>query len=187
MSDEATDQARLRVAELSNRRANRFRRAPDEDTTRALAETLGAEALRKLALTGEVKPVSNGWRLEAHLGATAVQNCVVTLEPVSTRIERDVVRTYLPAQQLDSPEPGSETEVPEDDSVEPLGEVIDLDAVMLEALALALPDYPRKEGVEIGQALYAEDGVVPMTDEDARPFAGLKELRDKLGGSDGES
>ncbi len=187
MSDQAPNSAQLRVSELSNRRANGFRRDPDDATARALAETLGAEAFRKISFTGEVKPVSNGWRLEGHLGATAVQPCVVTLEPVSTRIERDVVRTYLPPQHLDAPEPGSETEVPEDDTVEPLGEVIDLDAIMAEALALALPDYPRKDGAEVGQALYAEDGVTPMTDEEAKPFAGLKELRDKLGGSDTET
>ncbi|MCX8227096.1 MAG: DUF177 domain-containing protein, partial [Sulfitobacter sp.] len=35
-------------------------------------------------------------------------------------------------------------------------------------------------GAELGQAVYAEPGVAPMTDEDARPFAGLAQLREKL-------
>ena len=50
----------------------------------------------------------------------------------------------------------------------------------LGALALALPLYPRAEGADLAQAQFAGPGVTPMTDEDARPFAGLKDLRDKL-------
>ena len=70
--------------------------------------------------------------------------------------------------------------MPEDDSVEELGDEIDLEAVMLEALSLALPTYPRKDGVELGEAQVAAEGVTPMTDEDSKPFAGLADLREKM-------
>ncbi len=43
-----------------------------------------------------------------------------------------------------------EAEMPEDDTAEPLPEVIDPGAVMFEALALALPDYPRAPKAETG-------------------------------------
>ena len=42
------------------------------------------------------------------------------------------------------------------------------------------PDYPRKDAVELGQMIYTKPGDAPMTDEDARPFAGLADLQAKL-------
>ena len=51
----------------------------------------------------------------------------------------------------------------------------------------ATDQWMRKEGAELGEAVYAEDGVTPMRDEDAKPFAGLAALRAKMspeGGAD---
>ena len=127
---------------------------------------------------GRLWPEGDDWRLEAELGATVVQPCVVTLAPVTTRIDRPVTRRYL--AHMPAPGPG-ETEMPEDETAEPLPGAVDLDAVMIEALALALPDYPRAAGAELGEAVYTEPGKTPLTDEAARPFAGL---RDKLAGTD---
>ena len=77
-------------------------------------------------------------------------------------------------------------EVPEDDTREPLGDVIDPAAVMLEALALAVPPFPRRDDAPVpGATVVTEPGKPPMRDEDARPFAALGALRDRLSGSDG--
>ena len=51
---------------------------------------------------------------------------------------------------------------------------------MVEAISIAAPDFPRKDGAELGQMVYAEPGTEAMTDEDARPFAGLADLRKAL-------
>ena len=51
---------------------------------------------------------------------------------------------------------------------------------MAEALALALPDYPRAPDATLENAQVTEPGIAPMSDEDARPFAALAGLRDKL-------
>ena len=109
-----------------------------------------------------------------------VQPCVVTLEPVTTRIDEEVERDFMPTEYFDEPEAGSETEMPEDTSVEPLGSVISAYDAMIESLSLALPQYPRADTAELGEAVYAEDGVTPLRDEDTKPFAGLAGLRDKL-------
>lgn len=175
----------LPLARLGRASPKRFDIAPDAEARKAMAAALGIRGVRKLRLSGEATPEGRAdWRLEATLGATVVQDCVVTLEPVSTRIDTDLTRRYL-AQM---PEPsGEEMEMPEDDTVEPLRGEVDLMHLLGEALALALPDYPRAEGVELGQAIFAAPGVAPMTDEDARPLAGLAALRDQLsgGGPDG--
>jgi uncharacterized metal-binding protein YceD (DUF177 family) len=60
--------------------------------------------------------------------------------------------------------------------------VIDVSAVMAEALALHLPLYPRAGGADLGEAVFTEPGLAPMRDEDAKPFAGLAGLRDTLTG-----
>jgi uncharacterized metal-binding protein YceD (DUF177 family) len=57
-----------------------------------------------------------------------------------------------------------------DDTLEPLGQFIDLAAVMIEELALALPEYPRAEGAALDSAL---DEPAPDT---RRPLAGLDKL-----------
>lgn len=147
---------------------------PDAAACAALAERLGIVGLRKLRLAGRLLPEGRrDWHLKAHLGATAVQACAVTLAPVTTRIDEPVERRYS-ADMPDLP-PGDEIEMP-DETLEPLPAALDLGAVTAEALALALPAWPRAEGAELGRRHYAAPGTRPMTDEDARPFASLARL-----------
>ncbi len=169
----------LNVAALPKDRGTDFALRGSAEVSGKLAETLELLKLDKLRLAGRIEPVGKAdWRLRAELGATVTQPCVVTLEPVTTRIDEPVERLYL-AQGLPEPESG-ETEVPEDDSVEALGDTIDLLTVAREALALALPPYPRAEGAALGQAQFTKPGQAPMTDDDAKPFAGLQSLKDQL-------
>mgnify|MGYP000507130793 CR=1 FL=1 len=187
MTSSSPDPTVLRTANLRNSQPTRFKLEPDAPARDALAKALDAVSVRKLRFEGEVAPKGrSGWELTAQLGATVVQSCIVTLEPVTTRIDTPVTRRFVPAEQMSSYEAGSEIEMPEDDETEELGEVIDLAAVMTEALSLALPDFPRKDGAVVETAQFAEDGVTPMTDEDTKPFAGLAALREKMQGKDGE-
>lgn len=184
MARNAPSETALRVADLSPAAENVFDLRPGADRLAEIANELNLSALRKLSFEGRVKPFGqNDWVLEGKLGATVVQPCVVTLEPVTTRIDTEVSRRYL----RDYEEPDElEAEMPEDDSVEPLGPWIDPGAVMVEALALAVPDYPRKDAASLGQMVYTRPGEAPMTDADARPFAGLADLKNKLQKDDGK-
>ncbi|MEY8830817.1 DUF177 domain-containing protein [Sedimentitalea sp. XS_ASV28] len=172
------DTTSLRVADLRQNTPTAFDLRPDPGMQKALADELGLTGLRKLRFSGQVSARGRrDWELTGRLGATVVQPCVVTLEPVTTRIDVDVRRLYV----ADLPEvTADEIEMPEDDSIERLGSVIDPGAVMTEALTLALPLYPRKDDIAPTNAVFAEEGISPMSDEDARPFAGLAELRDAL-------
>jgi uncharacterized metal-binding protein YceD (DUF177 family) len=95
---------------------------------------------------------------------------------VTTRIDETVERHYL-AEMPDLPD-GEEIEMP-DDTAEPLPAALDLGAVMAEALAIALPPWPRADDAELERSTFAGPGTRAMTDEEARPFAGLKGLLDK--------
>lgn len=174
----ALPQSHLRLADLPNRRATEFALTPTADERKAIAAELGISAIKKLRFAGHMEPLGQrDWQLTADLGATVVQPCVTTLDPVTTRLDETVTRSYI----ADLPEiAGSEIEMPDDDTVEMLPAALDLAAVMIEALALALPLYPRKAGAELGTAVFTEPGVTPMSDDEAKPFAGLGELREKL-------
>ncbi|RYH03230.1 DUF177 domain-containing protein [Salipiger sp. IMCC34102] len=172
----------LQLSQLRNRRGTAFDLETTPAERAATARELDIVAVKKLTFVGEIAPEGRAdWRLTGTLGATVVQSCVATLEPVTTRIDESVLRTY--AADFEFPE-ASETEMPEDDTIEPLPAAVDVAQVMIEALSLALPAFPRAEGAEVGQVLAAEDGVDPMTDEDVKPFAGLGALRDRLAKDD---
>jgi uncharacterized metal-binding protein YceD (DUF177 family) len=144
---------------------------------------LDLKALDKARLTGTLKPVGKrDWDLVAQLGATVTQTCVVTLDPVRTRVDEQMSRRYRCTFEQASE--GSEIEMPEDETLEPLPAEIDLLEVFEESLSLSIPAYPRADGAEIAEQNFAEPGITPMTDEDAKPFAGLAGLRQKLDGGE---
>jgi uncharacterized metal-binding protein YceD (DUF177 family) len=174
-----SERRHIRLGDLPTGRPTAFLVEPDAGELEAMAAALGVPAVRKVRLSGELHPRGKrDWDLAGHLGATVVQPCVVTLAPVTTRIEEKVERRFR--ADLPEPPPGAEVEMPEDDALEPLPETLDLGRVLIEALALALPEYPRADGASLGEAVFTEPGQNPMTDTEARPFAGLARLRDRL-------
>lgn len=172
----------LSVKGLNSKGATPFEVHPDAAQRKAIAQTLDLIELRKIRFIGQITPTGDAdWSLRAELGATVVQPCVITLAPVSSRIDVKVSRLFvdIPPVYDDSEE---EIEIPEGDETEILGSHIDLAAVLVEALSLALPLYPKAEGASLETGTFTEDGKVPMSDEAARPFAVLSALRDKLEG-----
>lgn len=168
----------LRVADLPQNAPTAFDLRPEGQALEAVKTALSLLALRKLSFAGRIAAQDKrDWVLTAQLGATVVQPCVVTLEPVTTRLDIPVSRIFV-ADWSDPDEP--EFEVPTDDETEPLQDRIDLEQVMIEALSLALPQYPRKTDAELDEANYTEPGKQALTDEDVKPFAGLAELRDAM-------
>lgn len=170
----------LPVSQLSARGARDLRFVPDGEGRAALARHLDLLDLPRLRFEGRIVPEGRGdWRLEGRLAARVVQPCVVTLAPVATRIETDLLRRYL----ADWTEPDeTETEMPADDSAEPLGGRIDVAAAVIEALDLALPAWPRAAGASLpGVAATPPGSGGDRPDEPpARPLAALAALRDRL-------
>jgi uncharacterized metal-binding protein YceD (DUF177 family) len=183
MSDSAPSRPTLfRTAALSPRKPTRFFYRPDAAERAVLAKDLGLLALHALDLTGEIRPAGRDELvLEANLTARADQPCSVTLAAVPATVTELVRRRYIAGLTLPDDD---EVEMPEDDSIEPMPDVIDLAEVAAEALALALPLYPRAPGVEFGQATHAGDGVTPLSDADLKPFAGLQGLAARLAAKD---
>ncbi len=169
----------ITVAELPAQRDTAFSVVPDSTLLKTLKDELGLQNLRKLRFKGTLTP--NGrtdWRLDGELGATVVQNCVITLKPVTTRIDENVSRLFI--GKMPEIEEGSEVEITNNENTEQLGEIIDPGEIMVEALTLVLPEFPKIEDAELGQTFFTEPGKTPMDDAEARPFSGLKAMREKL-------
>lgn len=154
--------------------------APTPEEAPALARLLGVQAVRKLRFEGHLGRIERGgWQLDGQLGATVIQTCVVTLDPVTTRVDQPVHRAFLPGPADHLSEIVLAPD--EDDETEPLGDRIDLGLVAIEALALALPAYPRKPGVTFGGQPAEAAGVAPLDESELKPFAALAALRGKMG------
>ena len=178
MAPTAPSSSAIRVADLPQTGSLPFDLKPSKAAINQISRDLDLLDLRKLRFTGQIQPSGKAdWQLTGRLGATVVQPCVATLEPVTTRIETEVSRLYL--ADFEFPE-DAEAEMPEDDTAEALGAFIDPADVMTEALSLSLPLYPRAKGVEEVKLGITEPGKEVMTDEEAKPFAGLADLKAKL-------
>lgn len=169
----------LIVAEMPTGREISFEIIFDGDQKTKAIEQLALLDLQKLRFGGKLTPRGKSdWVLSAELGASATQACVVTLDPVKTRIDSPVSRVFT--SKWEEPDPDSVSEMDGDVESEPVSEIIDLAAIAVEALALALPLYPRTSDAGLDAAVFSEPGIKPMTDEDTKPFAGLAALKEKL-------
>ena len=174
----------LDTSALARRKQTQFDYRLEAAHLKTLISDLDLSALRKVHFSGNLAPAGKrDWVLTAELGASAVQPCTITLEPVKTRIETEVTRRFIAempefAKEAEEDEFGG-TAMLDDDSLEPLEAEIDLWRVMSEALALALPDYPRANGAELGTLSVTEPGKSAMSEDDAKPFAGLAALMSK--------
>ncbi|MBC9247695.1 DUF177 domain-containing protein [Paracoccus sp. 11-3] len=168
MTAQPLSPTRLRVAHLNPRAPTQFDLRPDSQTRIAIAQELGLLDLPKLQFKGAIRAEGgHGWEVTGQLTARVVQPCVITLKPVKTSLDEQVERHFSPHVAVPD---GDEIEML-DETVEPLGQFIDLSAVMIEELTLALPEYPRADGAEL-----AEDAVEDDTPDTRRPFQGLDQL-----------
>lgn len=167
MSQPSQQPTRYRVAQLNPRQPTAFVLAPDAEARAAIASELALSSLPALRFTGDIRPAAHdAWEVTGLLTAKVVQPCVVTLAPVKTAVTEKLRRVFSP--HAGTPE-GDEVEM-RDEELEPLGQFIDLQSIMIEALSLALPLYPRAEGAELDSPQDDQD------EETRKPFAGLADL-----------
>ncbi len=172
----------LRLDAATRRKATRFSHDFGADARARITQDLGILALDQLQIKGQLVPEGHDdWLLDAHVSARAVQECVVTLDPVPSQVDEDITRRYLAHV---TPSPPGESEVPEDD-IEEIPRALDLGQIAREAVALALPPWPRAPGVDEDEWHAIPPGATQ--DEPRRPFAGLDALRGKLPASDPDS
>jgi uncharacterized metal-binding protein YceD (DUF177 family) len=175
-------QAIIRFSNINPGRPHKFDIRPSNELCSSVASDLNLLRLSKLRLDGTLSATGkNSWRLKGHIGATVEQACVLTLAPVQTRIDSDIERNFLPLKIEDetSDGPDGEAEMEQDETLEPLGTNVDLIKMLVEALSLELPAYPRVAGASFEKKAFAAPGIAPLSDDDVKPFANLSSLIDK--------
>ena len=148
--------------------------APDESARQALAEALKLTEVEAFHADLTIVPLRGGIRAQGRLTARIVQPSVVTFEPVSQDIDEPIDRVFLPEGHSHKPAPGAEifVDLEDDDFPDHIdGPEVDLSALLIETLALAIDPYPRQPGESLDSLGLAPD------DTDAGPFASLKKLK----------
>ena len=147
----------------------------NEPTRAKLAAELKLSAIDLFEATLIVAPLRGGIRAQGRLVAHVVQPSVVTFEPVGQHIDEVVDRVFLPEPHgHQKPTPGSElfVDLEDDDFPDHIdGPEVDLSALLIETLALAIDHYPRHEGESL-DSLGVDLGNGP-----SGPFAGLEKLK----------
>lgn len=150
--------------------------APDAQALARIASWTDVVAVT--ALTAEValrKQSASQFLAVFRLSADIVQNCVASLEPMTTHIARDFTRVLhfaaAPYRLTLTPEPLDLTAEDGPEEIESLR--FDLAGPVLEELVLAIDPYPRKPGV----AFQPPEGVGVAPERPENPFAVLKYLK----------
>ncbi|MAZ15697.1 MAG: metal-binding protein [Ahrensia sp.] len=149
-----------------------------------LAEAHGLSSVESFHADLELKRWrKDGVRMRGTIRAEIVQECIVTLEPVVSKLDIPVDAVFLPE---DSPlrrpldDDGALIVDPEGPDIPETfeGGTIDAGAIAEEFFELAIDPYPRAPGAELDEVSSKDD----KGDEDAddNPFARLAALRDKL-------
>lgn len=144
--------------------------------------------LPEFAASFELKP----WRRDGviakgRLKAQVVQACVVTLDPVEQAIDEEFEIFFLPEEAANRfAGEGASGEIDVDFEGEDPPEAIvageiDLAAIALEQLALALDPYPRAKGAATAASRLSREEPEEKDEGRPSPFAVLAKLKDKGG------
>jgi hypothetical protein len=137
----------------------------------AIAGDLGLISLHALAAQLTVSVGARGEvAIAGRLDAELKQSCVVSLRPVAQTIVAGISRRFVPAGSLAAdrlPGVGADGDDPPDEYG---GAAIDVGAMVLEELILAIDPYPRAEGAELPATLAHQFGPPES------PFSVLKTL-----------
>jgi uncharacterized metal-binding protein YceD (DUF177 family) len=153
--------------------------AADETQRRAIAGALRIEGVEALTAELVVRPIgAEAYSVRGEIAAAVVQTDVVTLDPVRQEVTEPIDLTLVPeatesARGKRSAPPTGHEETDERDIYH--SGRIDIGAIVLEHLALALDPYPRAADTEFSG--HTEDD--PATAPSA--FAGLAALKRNKG------
>ncbi|KKB81072.1 hypothetical protein VW35_02590 [Devosia soli] len=149
----------------------------DAPTREKIAEIMKITSVERFVATLTVVPLRGGLRAQGTLEASITQPSVVSFEPVTQDIHEEIDRVFLPASAMDdAPAPGSEVfvDLEDDDFPDHIdGAEVDLSALVVETLALAIDPYPRLPAEDLSTV--APQAIDPGTG----PFAALARLKPK--------
>ena len=151
-----------------------------DDRIRAdVAALAGARAMPRLEASFELRPYgADGVRVSGRVTGRVAQTCVVTLEPMESAIDEEILLVFLPERMQSGVDAEVEVQLESDDGPETLvDDTVDLGAIAVEFALLGVDPYPRKPDAAFEPPAVAED-------PSAHPFAALAALKGSSGKAD---
>lgn len=138
-----------------------------------LARVVDIKSCDSLTFSYDIKPLRSGmYRLSGRIAADIAQACVVTLEPITGRIDESIDTELRPADLMSEDGPtGEDMTVLDRPDFEPIeGDEINIGRIVQEHFSTVIDPYPRLPGEEL-------DVHAAGDAEAANPFAILKNLK----------
>jgi len=150
-------------------------RAADHAACAAVARQLAVESVEALSVVYEVAAADGVFRCRGEVRAEVIQACVVTGEPVAQTVTAPFERFLVVGTAPDAA--GAAVDVdPDERDVDYLdAPVLDIGALAVEELALALDPYPRAHDAD--KVLAESNALVDDAATARRPFAVLARQR----------
>jgi uncharacterized metal-binding protein YceD (DUF177 family) len=135
----------------------------------AVAELAAVRDMAQLSAVFDLTRQGAGAHVSGRVSALVGQTCVVTLEPIESKLDEAIDVSFGP--------PGAAPSKDTDEPPEPLTNGrVDLGALATEFLILGIDPYPRKQGVQFAPPKVEEAG--------EHPFAVLAPLKKSSGGGE---
>lgn len=148
------------------------------DALQAIAARANARSVTGLSASFDLERKAIGLRVRGMVRADIEQTCVVTLEPLTNRIEEPIDVTFAEGLAEEAEEVALSADSDAVDPPEPLvNGVVDLASLAVEFLLLGVDPYPRKEGAEFETAVVGNPEIEPIP----HPFAALAALKKPQG------
>ena len=146
-----------------------------EEEKSKLTNTLDIGKVISLSFESTLSQNRNeNYRFLASVSAIIVQNCIITLAPVKTKLNFTVERHYCVRNSVLN----SKITIPNilKEEVEYLEKTLDVNEVIFEALSLEIPDYPRRKNAQFKGISVTQNGLKPLEEPEDNPFSALKDL-----------
>lgn len=146
-----------------------------------LAKALEITGCEQLLVRYTLHPVANDrFRVRGELEADVVQSCIVTLDPVRTRIAESFEFEFWPSEAIASHRnvlaSGDQEVFAPDDPEAIVAQRLEIGRVIEELLAVALEPYPRAPGASLDPL---QDQASDTSEESDGPFAALADWKPK--------
>lgn len=170
-----SDKSRIEIFVLETEKKIDFTLSFTDEELAQLKKDLNLISLKKTSMSGKITSTAAGqWHLKAKIGATIVQESVLSLKSVTTRIDDKIDLRIIKGH--DNAVQNSELELNEDYFIE---HELDLGAVFFENVALSIPVFPKEKGESFENKVFTAKGIDPLTNDRISPFFILNKLKEK--------
>ena len=169
------DKSRIAIFVLETEKKIDFSLSFNDDELVQLKKNLNLISVKKTSMSGRISATAAGqWHLKAKIGATIVQESVLSLKLVTTRIDDKIDMRIIKGH--DNVVQNSELELNEDYFIE---HELDLGVVFFENVALSIPVFPKEKGGYFENKVFTAKGIDPLTNDKISPFFILNKLKEK--------